>query len=229
MTMLLDAPDEPEADVPGSPSPLVRLVVLSVVLAMLTLAGAYWATHRRPVYWSQVTVLFLLPPSAYTPNTLVAGSDSVITTAGIVGRMVGDSGQSAGVVSDSVNLPSEGIRHGWSIRLPDSGGQWATNFSDPALIVQAVAADPDAVTAMMQDIEARIQAALTQLQDENGVAAENRISATPNPDRAPVYAVGGSRTRALAATLLLGGALSCAIVAACARWWGYSPRSRDAR
>lgn len=228
MTILLPAPEGHDTAEPQVSRPWVRVGALAMVLAALTLYGGYWASHRPPVYWSRVTMLFLPPTSAVTPNALLAGSDSLITTAGVVGRIVGGSGSSNGVVSDSVTLPSEGTRHGWTIRLPDTGGQWATNFSDPALDVQAVAGDPAAVTAMVEDVERRVQETLTQLQDDAGVDPVNRISVTANPTRPPIYAVGGSHTRALASTLLLGTVVSTVLVVAYARWLTWRTAARFA-
>jgi hypothetical protein len=186
-----------------SPTPTKRITALAVLGLLVTVVLADSVAHRAGVYWSQVDVVFQAPESTLFPNTLLVESEALITTAGVVAKTV-DPSSGARVVSDSVTLVGEGIRNGWSVHLPDTGGQWATNFSRPVLDVQAVSDSPARVSATISTLESRIDNVLARLQDDQNVAAVNRITASPNPPTPPMYYQSGSRTRALAATVLIG-------------------------
>lgn len=160
------------------------------------------------MYYSKASVLFLAPISARYPNQFISGGESLIATAGVVRDLVTTGAQNVAVVSDGVTLPALGITHGFSVVLPNSGGQWATNFDKPQLDVQAVGSTPEEVLATMADVVARIEGALGTLQDEAGTVAVNRITTRTDPPDVPVFYVHGDRKRALAAAALMGSALT---------------------
>jgi hypothetical protein len=176
---------------------------------MATLVAGWAVTRVDGVYWSEVRVLFLAPRSAINPNALMTSSDSLISTAGVVGKMVDPNVES--VVSDSVTLTGEGTRRGFSVRLPNSGGQWATNFDQPALDVQAVGSTAVEVTSTMRSVLRWIRSALRDIQRHARVSRPNLISLGESPPTVPVYFQRGSRVRALAVTLLLGTGLTVVI------------------
>jgi hypothetical protein len=188
----------------------------------VTAGVSMWAFSRPGLYFSQSRVLFLAPPSDHTPNNLVAPSDSLITTAGVVAKMVGASFAAPPVVSDTVTLPGEGITHGWSAHLPNIGGQWAPNFSEPAVVVQAVAPTPAEVEALMADVLGRVRAAVTTLEDRASVAPVNRIVLASSPEVPAVEHVSGSGKRGAATVLVLG------VSATWACWLGLSAPSGHA-
>ena len=169
-----------------------------------------------PVYSAQVNALLLLPTSSVVPNTLATSSESVVDTAGVLQRMVGGQGSGAKPVSDSVTLSAQGIRHGFSVRLPNSGGQWADLYSDPFLDVQAVGSSEAEVQGEMQRVLVALEQGLRRMQDEEGVAPENRIGMQLNPGQPVIRAASGSRIRALGLPL---GQPVC---------WGW-PRRRGSR
>jgi hypothetical protein len=183
-----------------------RIAVIAVIgiLGVLTTAGVAGKVARQPgLYWSQVNVIFQAPQSALYPNTLLVESEALITTAGVVAKAI-DPSSGAHVVSDSVTLVGQGIRNGWSVRLPDIGGQWATNFSRPVLDVEVVGSTAAQVGAMILRLENRIKTVVARLQDDKNVSAVNRITVSPNPETPPMYYQSGSHRRALAATALIG-------------------------
>jgi hypothetical protein len=155
-----------------------------------------------------VRVLFLVPQSSANPNALATTSSSVITTAGAVARIV-DPGVEQ-TASDDVTLAGEGVRHGFAVRLPNNGGQWATNFDRPELEVQAVGSSAAEVNATMNGVLREIRTTLQNLQASRRVAPHNMITVSQSPPTVPLYYQTGSPVRALAATLLLGVGLSLA-------------------
>lgn len=180
-------------------------------MLLVTSGAAAWTYQRPGLYYGQIRVLFLAPPSERTPNNLVAPSNSLITTAGVVAKMVGASFDAPPVVSDTVTLPGEGVRYGWSVHLPNTGGQWAANFAEPAVVVQAVAPTVEGVDALIAYVLARVRAALTELEDQALVDSVNRIVLVLNPDAPVVLYVHGSAKRAAATVLVLGLAATWAV------------------
>lgn len=182
-------------------------VIMLVGLLISGMVGLYLA--KRPgVYWSEVTVVLIAPKSAANPNGLTVDSESLIDTAGVLAKMVGSSPPGPPVVSDSVTLVGEGIRHGYGVRLPNSGGQFATNFDRAALDVQAAGTTAAEVSGTLNQVLSTISADLDRLQRDAGVAKVNLIRTQLSPQTAPIYYQTGSKTRALAITLVLGGGLS---------------------
>ncbi len=181
-----------------------------VVLVGVLVSGSVgvYLSRRPGVYWSQVQVLFVAPKSAANPNGLSISSESLIDTAGMVAKIVGSSPRGPAVVSDTVTLVGEGVRHGYGVRLPNSGGQFATNFDQAALDVQAVGASPGEVSATLVSVIGRVVGTLSRLQAEAGVAKVNLIRSQLSPPVAPLYYQAGSKTRALAITMVIGGGIT---------------------
>jgi hypothetical protein len=198
-------------------------VIMLVGLLISAVAGLYLA--KRPgVYWSEVTVVLIAPKSAANPNGLSVSSESLIDTAGVLAKMVGSSPPGPTVVSDSVTLVGEGIRHGYGVRLPNSGGQFATNFDRAALDVQAAGTTVAEVSDTLNRVLNTISADLDRLQSDAEVAKVNLIRTQLSPQTAPIYYQTGSKTRALAITLVLGGGLSWSLAWFIGRRYRQAPR-----
>jgi hypothetical protein len=182
-------------------------VVLTIGLLVSGVLG-YRLAHSPGVYWSQVTVVLVAPKSTANPNGLSVNSESLISTAGVIAKMVGSAPHEPAVVSDSVTLVGEGIRHGYGVRLPNSGGQFATNFDRAALDVQAAGTTVAEVGVTISRVLAEIRDDLDRLQRDAGVAAVNLIRLQQSPPTLPIYYQTGSKTRTIAITLVLGAGLS---------------------
>jgi hypothetical protein len=211
-----------------------RLIVISALIAvlglMITAGFLYRVEQKAGVYWSNVRVLFLAPSSAATPNALIAASSGLASTAGVVSRLVDPTAPRSKVVSPEVTLATEGVRHGYWVRLPNDGGQFTNNFDQPLLDVQAVGSTPQEVTATMNRILNEIDAKTASLQEKAGVPELDRIHTTRTPGTIAVLLLEGSKVRALAATLAIGITITCAVVfgflrAAWARRWFDRPDS----
>ncbi|MGI8665376.1 MAG: hypothetical protein ACR2N4_05015 [Jatrophihabitans sp.] len=202
------SPPVTEAPTGRRPPLFLRSWVIVLVGLLISGATANYFAHRPGVYWSQVQVLFVAPKSAANPNGLSVSSESLITTAGVVAKMVGSSPPGPSVVSDTVTLVGEGIRHGYGVRLPNSGGQFATNFDQAALDVQAAGTTVVEVSATLSKVLDQITTELSTLQSDAHVAPVNLIRAELSPPTPPIYYQTGSKSRALAITLVIGGGIT---------------------
>jgi hypothetical protein len=160
------------------------------------------------VYWATVQVRFIAPTSAANPNTLPLSGDSIVMVAGAVGQMVNDS-QGPRTSSPTVNITGLGIRDGWTVTLPNTGGQWANYFASPYLQVQAVGPTIANVGGNMTRLMNEISVDLVTLEKQSGVDPHNYIRTQLNPLNGPIYYYqSGSRARALLASLALGAGLT---------------------
>lgn len=191
---------------------LRRWFIVAFVL-IITAAAMVHVYRKAGVYWAQVDVVFLIPKSARYPNTILDTSASAISMAGLVAEDVNRGVDLPATASSGTTLVGEGVRDGWAVRLPNSGGQWAWDFERPVLDVEVVGADPKPVKAKLLRLIATIEADLHQRQADEGARQSDFITASSAPSKAVVYEFHGHRSRALGATLLLGllGALLSAV------------------
>lgn len=169
------------------------------------------------VYWTRVEVQFLAPTSNVNPNSIVVTSGDVVMTAGAVARRINGPGQLEKYGSADVTLVGLGVREGWSVRLPDVGGQWAPNFARQVLVVEVVSANRDEVLRQLDLVIGRISSELDDLQGELRVAHSDYITTMMSPSVAPIYWSGGHPSRALGMTGALGVCVTVAVVGALER------------
>lgn len=191
---------------------LRRWTVL-VAGALVTLGLMYSTTLDDGVFWSRMQVVFLAPPSAAYPNALRTTSEDLIITAGVVAKTVSGPDKVTKYASPDATLVGEGVRDGWSIRLPDTGGQWATHFAEQVLYVEVVAATAEEVEARQGEIIAQIVAELDRIQRDAGVAPVNDITVTVAPESTVVHQVRGSRARSVGMAGVLGVCATFAVIA----------------
>ena|SRR5882757_938648 len=196
---------------------LMRGWTICAVGVLATCAVAVLLVRKPPTYWSRTQVLLVAPQSAEAPNGLRYTPASLIATAGVVAKLVDHSDGSTRVVSEGVTLVGEGIKHGYSVTVPNSGGQWANNFTQSVLDVQVVGSSEAEVSTTVNQLVVRIKRALTTIQREAHVAAVNLVRTQSTPPEPPIYRQHGSHIRAGLATLLLGFGLTAAAVVAARR------------
>ena len=179
------------------------VILMGVVISAML---AYQVGQRPPVYWSQVDVLFLLPSTPEDLNAFNAQTEGLIATAGLVARdvMVGDAASAPQVVSDQVTLVAQGVRDGFSVRLPNTGGQWANSFDRAALDVQAVGPTEAGVRSTMEGLIQRISDDLAAREAAMGVAEEHRIRLRLSPGTPYIRREQGRPNQAMAVAFLLG-------------------------
>jgi hypothetical protein len=168
------------------------------------MAFAAVAADAKGVYYTRAQVRFIAPTNSANPNTLQIAPSSTVMVAGAVGQMVDDE-QRPRTASPDVAITGTGIRDGWSVTLPNTGGQWANNYASPYLDVQVAGPSASEVATTMQSLVTQINKDLSALQRSQHVAQANlihtQLSSLSSP---PIYYQRGSRTRALLAALALG-------------------------
>ena len=116
--------------------------------------------------------------------------------------------------SDTVSLAGEGVRHQWSVTVPNTGGQWVRQQERPDLRVQAIGSSEAEVASELSVALRRIDEEVATLQAPFAVSTTATARAQPLPP-GPVMRHGhGSRSRAAAAALLLGATAAGATAAA---------------
>jgi hypothetical protein len=190
----------------------VRFWPVVLIGAICTCVVAAGVLADKGVAFTRTELVFLAPTSPLYPNALRTQSDDIIITAGAVARRISGPGQVTKYSSPEVSLVGLGIRDGWSIRLPDTGGQWATNFATQRLILDIVAPTREAVAARQTELIARVTDELDAMQREQGVDEAAMITVIPAPVSTMVYQIGGSRPRALGMTAVLGVAITGAVI-----------------
>lgn len=180
-----------------------------VVLAGLVIvAGSIaYVSSRAGVYWTQVDVVVLAPKSARYPNVIRDTSQSLISMAGLIERDLNKGITPPATASSSVTLVNEGVSEGYSISLPNSGGQWANNFDRAVLDVQVVGPSAEKVRVELRELVAMIDNNLKQRQVADGVDNRDFITTSSAPSAAALFYFNGERSHAFAAILLLGGTL----------------------
>jgi hypothetical protein len=177
------------------------VVVLGVALVGAVAVRVHQTTG---LYWSQVDVVFTAPPSPENPNNIKADAHGLTSIAGMVAAELNRESNTPMTSSAGATLAGQGVRQGFQIRLPNSGGQWATNFDRPVLDVQVIGPDAETVREQMVQQVARIDQVLDELQDEDAVASNARVSTLSAPTSAQVFYLDGSPTRAAVMAGILG-------------------------
>jgi hypothetical protein len=199
-------PPSPTA-VPGR-RPLVVIVAVCLLGVLITAGFSYRVLHKPGVYLAQVNVLFLPPKSGFQPNALLSNSESLVSVAGAVGKMVDPDATASHIVSPTVNLANEGVRNGYSVSLPNYGGQFANNFDRALLNVQAVGPTATQAVGTAQRLVDEINTRLVAWQNDSHVPAVDQIQTALNPAKIQQLYLTGSRVRAGLATAALGLALT---------------------
>lgn len=177
-----------------------------------TAAVGYVGISDNGVYFSRTEIVLLAPTSSLYPNALKTQSEDIIDTAGVVAKRLTGAGKVSKFASPDVTLVGLGIRDGWSLRLPDTGGQWGTNFATQMLILDVVAPERDAVQQRQAELVSQVRHELESLQQEAGVAPINEITLTAAPEMPVAVHVGGSRYRVLGMTALIGAGVTGGVV-----------------
>lgn len=191
---------------------------VALVGLLTSLVAGLWVVRTPGVYYEQVNVIFLMPDTPGAGNALQNGNDNLIRTAGVVARIVSNNWSGPEPVSDSATLLGQGISRGFSVRLPNAGGQWAYNFDRPQLNVEVVGTSPADVQTTMSKVLVKVNASLTGLQNDERVRPSLRIQTRLSPPSETVRYVAGSRVRAFAVIEVLEVSLTLIAMFALERW-----------
>ncbi|WP_186806159.1 hypothetical protein [Microbacterium aerolatum] len=181
--------------------------------AVLTAGSGLAAVSADGVHFTRTELVFLAPTSALYPNALRTQSEDIIITAGLVAKQVTGPEKITKFASPDVTLVGLGVRDGWSLRLPDTGGQWATNFATQRLFLDIVGPSEERVREQQSALIEEVDQELEALQRERGVDPVNDITMITAPQSTTIYSVGVNKARALGMTAVLGiGATIAAVI-----------------
>jgi len=184
-----------------------RTLVVIVGLALTGMLG-WKVTHQSGVYTAAAVVTFLPPQGGTFTNPWQGANPNLVATAGIVSKAVGEGAGGGGPVSDDVGLLGQGVTSGYSLRLPNHGGQWTNNFDRPELDLQVAAKSSAQAKRRLEQLVGSVSGKLAELQKNAGVASRDMIRTSLTPPNPMVRLSTGSRSRAAAAALAVGSMLT---------------------
>jgi hypothetical protein len=189
-----------------------RQRVITAIGALVTIIAVVMVMRTPGVYSIQGNLLLLPPTPEGQANVLQARSSSLIGLAGVIDRRLNEATSRERSVSESVTLVGEGVTHGYSVRLPNKGGQWNFYYDRPLLDVQVAGRSEAEVEDMFASTVALVDAELQEQQAALGVPAESMVRTQLSPPDPPIRYGTGSKLRALLITLVLGAGMTIAAV-----------------
>lgn len=194
----------------------VQRWAVTLVCVALAVLLVFTVAHAQPVYYSRVRVVLLSPELPQT-NALGSTSASLIDLAGVVARKVQGTDQQSLPVSADVTLYDQGIQSGYSVVQPNLGGQWAYNFEDPVLDIQAVDTTPQGARHQLDTALAAVRTSLDDVQDGQHVAAADRVRSSLTPAVPQITEQKGSMVRAVGVSVAAAVLLIAALLATIGR------------
>jgi len=191
---------------------LLRRWPILLVGALCTALAGYAVVREDGVYFTRTEIVFLAPTSSVYPNALRTQSEDIIDLAGVVAKKLVGAGEVTKYAAPEVMLAGLGVRDGWSLGLPDTGGQWGSNFATQELVLDIVAPTRERVKERQDELVDQIMTELHELQSDRGVDPINEVTAIVAPQTTIIHHIGGSRPRALGMTAALGIGATVAVV-----------------
>ncbi|MCB5991427.1 hypothetical protein [Janibacter melonis] len=199
---------------------------LVVLLVGLLVAG--WAAHavtqEQPVYWARVRAV--LVADGALRNWLLQPGESAIPLAGLLERRMNAEVDAVPTNSPDITIIDRGITHGTVVFLPDRGGQWAHNFTEPIVVLEAAGPDETSVHEQMDGLIRRLRGELTTLQRDLLVPSSPRVGFSDSTLDYTVQAAAGRPKVAALGVLFVGGTLTL-LACVCVERLRRSARNRD--
>lgn len=179
---------------------------------LLTFAGCVVMSPGQHVYSARASVVFLWPGSVTVSPTDDTGIPALVNFAAMVRLALpaANSGESDGG-SFGGSLVGAGVRKGYSVILPNSGGQWSQSYNQPLLAIEVVDSTPQAAENQLKSIMRQIDQATSDLQARLNIPATSRVTTSAGYANIDVVDGGvnsGTRMRGLLALGSLGVFLS---------------------
>lgn len=189
----------------------VRRWYVCVLAAAIALGGTYVVREQPGVFWARAEVTFLAPTSEINPNVLRTTSSDLIVAAAVVAKRINGNAVWNKLADPSATLVGQGVMDGWSVRLPDYGGQWSRVYSRQVLDVQVSGPTEQAVQEQMESLLQRIDSELASMQE--GSRESDLITTMVVPEIPTVYFVAGRPMRAVVMIWVLCAGAALAVVA----------------
>jgi hypothetical protein len=185
----------------------IRRWYFVAAFAAITACAVLIAIRAAPVYWTRAEVVFLQPSMPYNENVLTSAPESLIDFAALVERRYNGHDGLPRFSSSTATLYGSGVRDGSEVKLLDTGGQWASSFRNPVLVVEVVAPTEQKVRSVLHNVVTDINDIVRQEQVAARVSDAQFIRTLTAPETVVVNRTGGNRLRAASSTLLVGVAI----------------------
>jgi hypothetical protein len=199
-----------------------RWYIVAVGLACIAMMMV-GAMGRAGVYTTQVDVVFLAPANPVGANILESSQDSLIYFAAIVATEVNEGKRAPRLSSATATLFGTGVRDGYSVALPNTGGQWANNFSRPVLDVQVVGPSAEKVRDVLAAVLGKIDTVAADHERAAGAPPATWITTELAPATPAVSYVSGQPRRGAMAIGMLGFAATALAAVRLDRWRARRP------
>ncbi|MFJ4169516.1 hypothetical protein ACIPY3_08410 [Paenarthrobacter sp. NPDC089714] len=175
------------------------VVAIGLVLGLAALGAI---RSSEPVFWTEADVTFLAPERE--PAYWISGGSAMtlVEFADMVKRRVNQDSAAVDLVLTSGTLYGAGVQQGYSVTLPNNGGQWNKTFSQPVLKVQVVDSSAEKVNQVLANVLDRINDATVALQSEAKVKGD-LISTQTTPSKSEVVFGGGTPVTRLKGAVVL--------------------------
>lgn len=187
---------------------MLRQWYVMAVGAALTVAALYVVVQQSPVYWTQYNIVLVSPADERESNVLDDPRYRLQPLAGVIATQFNDGHPPLLTGDVDATMVGQGRLDGVQIRVPNLGSQWLPIFSANYLDVQVAGDSARAVSTAADGATRDVAALLEARQDELEVPDELRARSVASSAEPTVYPVGGSRSRALAATALAGASIT---------------------
>lgn len=181
---------------------LLRRWYLLAAGLLLGLAALGAIRSAEPVFWTEADVTFLAPERE--PAYWISGGSAMtlVEFADMVKRRVTKDVPAVDLSLTNGTLYGAGVQKGFSITLPNKGGQWNKTFTQPVLKVQVVDSSAENVNKVLDSILDRINDATIGLQAEESVRGDF-ISTQTTPSKSEVVFGGGTPVTRLKGAVVL--------------------------
>jgi hypothetical protein len=207
----------------------LRRWYLAVAGLMCIATACLLALSNQGVYFVRTEAVFLPPSDLNLPNNLMNTSPDAVTMAGAVARRINGADTELKLASPDATIVGRGVSDGFSVALPDSGGQWTPSFGRQLLDVQVVGPNHDEVQVKLDVLVQRIRAELYDLQASAGVMPSNMVTIQQVPISPTITYMDGAPINAIMMLIGLGVPLLTAAIAVLDRAMPRRASARDPR
>lgn len=207
-----------------------RWYALAVGLCVTAVVGVFMGPGQH-LYTARTSVVFLWPGSVSLSRTEDGGLGALVNFAAMVRWGVAeDDGQALASASFGGTLAGAGVRNGYTVLLPNSGGQWSQTYDQPKLAVEAVAASPELARSEVRTLLQQINSFASLLQARQNVPLVSRVTtSTASIEIDDTGVTASTRTRGVLGLAALGLLLSTIGAVSLDRLLGHASPRRDRR
>lgn len=156
------------------------------------------------MYSARASVVFLAPGKVLIAQTDDTVAPYLVNFAAMVRLALPPEDQGTiDKASFGGSLVGAGVVRGYTVILPNAGGQWSSYYKDPILSVEAVDTNPQNAEAQARALIDQIDAASSELQVRLGIASDARVTTSAASTEVEVLDGGATSSTRLRGTVAL--------------------------